>query len=191
MNKRHDRLGLSKMLALCFIAGTALGCAFASSLDSTADSQLLSYLTGYFSLLKSGINNTPSFWATIWEILRWPLFSGLLGSTLLGLFISPLLLSLRGLFLSFTVSIFIRFFGLGGLLFSFSALGVPALCSVLSLFTISLDVITYHRSKKAGIAIPKSILYHFAIVFLLLVTGTLLHRWLSPILLKFCSNLLI
>ena len=87
------------ILILLFALGLTIGCAFASFLQPETDSQLFSFLKDYFSLLNSGEGKSPSLWVDFWELLRWPLLSALMGSTMFGIFTAPALLLLRGFLL--------------------------------------------------------------------------------------------
>ena len=197
MNKRYHSLASSEpgihvpsmvILILLFALGLTIGCAFASFLQPETDSQLFSFLKDYFSLLNSGEGKSPSLWADFWELLRWPLLSALMGSTMFGILTAPALLLLRGFLLSYSISIFIRYFGLNGILVALVVFGIPALCSIVSLFVIGLDILTFHLLKN-GNPSKKIIISHLLVVAAILTTGTFLHHWLSPVLLHYLSGL--
>jgi len=172
------------IIILLFSFGLTMGCAFASFLRPDADSLLFSYLNEYFTLLNSGKSGgSPSLPATFWEFFRWPLFATLIGTTLIGTFTAPALLLLRGFLLSYAISVFIRFWGTDGLLWAAVIFGLPALCSVVSLFIISLDILSFHRSINDSIA-KTTVFSHLLFTAIILSVGSLIHHWLSPVLLR-------
>lgn len=136
--------GLTRLafLGICFAAGTLGGFFFSGW--SERDLALSEYLCRYFQTVGEGSGIEPSLWASIWDLLRWPLAVFLLGSTAFGVIGIPLLLSMRGFLLSFAAATFARLFGLPGMAAALAAFGVSALATVPVLFVISTDA--FHQS---------------------------------------------
>jgi len=176
-------------LALFFILGITLGCALAYTLETGVNSLLFSYLTDYISYLDADNISSPSLWTTLWEILRWPLFTGLFGTTIVGKFTTPTALILRGTLLSFTISVLIRFFGFRGFILSLAVLGIPALCSVITLFVVAYDISLFLKRRKTESENNRMLISHFLIVSALIPSAAFLHHQLSPVLLNLISGL--
>lgn len=142
--------GLTQLvfLGICFAAG-ALGGFFFSGWSGN-DPVLLDYLTRYFQTVGQGGGIEPSLWGSIWDLLRWPIFAFLLGSTALGAAGIPLLLGTRGFLMSFAAATFARLFGLSGVAASFAVFGVSALVAVPVLFVVSANAFRQSLGRLSG-----------------------------------------
>lgn len=146
--------GLTQLMFLgaCFAAG-ALGGFFFSGW-SGEDPALLDYLNRYLQMAGDGGGVEPSLWASVWDLLRWPLAAFLLGSTALGAAGIPLLLGARGFLLSFAAATFVRLLGLPGMAVSLTAFGVSALVAVPVLFVTASDAFRQSLSRLSGERTP-------------------------------------
>lgn len=119
--------------AICFFLGGVAGCVLAASVAGGGIESLSAYVRGFLSASGAGETGGPALLPLIWEVFRWPLFAVVLGFTAVGVIGIPVLFSVRGFFLSFAVSAFVRMFGgTGGLLASLifgitGAVEIPAL----------------------------------------------------------------
>lgn len=91
-------------------------------------------LKGYTLALDARADGV-SFWETLWDIGRWPFLVWILGSTVMGRWMVPLVFAGRGFLLSFAVA------GLsvaahGGVLLAFCLFGLSALVSLPVLFLL-------------------------------------------------------
>ena len=198
MNKRQVRRkpgappGAAALLVLGagFILGVLSGCLLASFSRGGSSAHLFSYLDGYFSLLETGGGAETTLFSTFWEIGRWPLFAGLMATTLFGVIALPGLLLVRGFLLAYAVSVFICLYGgWNGLLLAAVIFGVPALSSVASLFIIGRYVLCRHgRERPAGgredNGTRKRLLAAVFPVLLWIFCGTVIQHWISPVLLN-------
>lgn len=111
--------------AAFFTLGALGGALLALRVAEGGAEALEAYLEQFFSLARDGELAQPSFFMLLWRALRWPLLAFLLGFSALGVLFLPLLSSLRGFFLAFSVASFTRSYARKGLAASFLLLGVP------------------------------------------------------------------
>ena len=143
-----DGLTQLAFLGLCFGAGALSGFFFSGW--SGDDPALLEYLSRYLQAVGQGSGVEPTLWASVYDLLRWPLITFLLGSSALGVAGIPLLLGIRGFLLSFAAATFARLFGLPGMAVSLTALGVSVLVGVPVLFVVAADAFRQSLSRLAG-----------------------------------------
>lgn len=84
---------------------------------------LKQYIEAYLSAAEAGLLSTCSFWSLLWDNFRFPVLVFLLGFTGLGLLGIPILLGVRGFLLAFSLSSFIKLFGVEGAGVAFTLLG--------------------------------------------------------------------
>ncbi len=125
------------ILGVCFFLGLLSGLLFASL--GQASPELSAYLQDYFRAMGANGGWRPAIWTVIWDLVRWPLAALVFGFTALGVFCVPALLLARGFLLSYSVSLFLRLFGGGGLLAALAVFGVTALFVLPVLFSVSCD----------------------------------------------------
>lgn len=113
-----ERGGALFLLAGFFLVGGLLGCLLAARVGGGADDSLSTYMEGYLSAAQAGKAGAPSLLTALWEAFRYPLACVVLGFTTAGAVLVPLVVAMRGFFLSFAVSSFVRMFGARGLLMS-------------------------------------------------------------------------
>ena len=195
MHQRHNHVertalrphrGTLVFLSACFTLGAGAGCLLASFFQKGSFTHLFSYLNGYFSILQSSESSGNPLISTFWEICRWPLFAGLMGTTLFGVVAVPALLVLRSFLLSYAVSVFVCLYGgWYGLLLSLSLFGVPALCSVVSLTMIGWNILFRHFNPQKGKGKDeKRLVSSILFILIWLVAGTIFQHWISPALLS-------
>ena len=143
-----DGLTQLAFLGVCFGAGALSGFFFSGW--SGDDPALLDYLNRYLQTVGQGNGVEPTLWASVYDLLRWPLITFLLGSSALGVAGIPLLLGIRGFLLSFAAATFARLFGLPGMAVSLTALGVSILVGVPVLFVVAADAFRQSLSRLAG-----------------------------------------
>ena len=190
------RLSALIFLTLCFGVGLAAGCCFASYLGSEAGGHLSSYLNGYFSLIREDEVVRASFFAVLWEVLRWPLAAGVLGLTAFGTLAVPGIFLIRGFLLSYTVSVFLLLFGSEGLPLALAVFGISSILSVTGLFVVGVDAFEWGKTLVSGpvrdmkerMPLRRHLICHGAAAAGWLAAGALIQYWLSPVLLRMAAG---
>lgn len=111
--------------AAFFTLGALGGAMLALGASEGGADALEAYLEQFLTLARAGELTHPSFLMLLWRALRWPLFAFLFGFSALGVVLLPVLSSLRGFFLAFSIASFARSYARRGLAVSFLLLGVP------------------------------------------------------------------
>ncbi len=124
-------------LSAFFFLGLLGGLLFAAL--GEASPELSDYLGAYFQVAGTEGGWSPSPWSAVWELIRWPVAALALGFTTLGVFCVPALLLARGFLLSYSVCLFLRLFGVGGLLAALVVFGVTALFALPVLFAVGCE----------------------------------------------------
>ncbi len=127
------------VLAISFGLGALVGCALAASVGEAGNQSLAAYIQSYLEASQNGLTRSIPLPALVWETMRWPLLTVLLGFTALGILGLPVLFAARGFLLSFAASSFVRAFGAPGGGLAFFAFGITALLSVPALFVLGVQ----------------------------------------------------
>lgn len=120
-----EQSGALILLSVLFLIGGVAGCLFSQVLIRVESESLVSYLSDYMTLVQGGQVKTD-FWNTAWNECRSFLFVVLLGMTPFKRVGVPLVLFLRGFFLSFSVGCLVQVFGLSGLCLGIVLFLIPA-----------------------------------------------------------------
>jgi hypothetical protein len=131
-----DGLMPTVVLALCFVVSGAAGCFAAAAAENDAANLLSSYLQTYLAIFAEDALVTPSIWAVLWELCRWPALVLALGSAALGAAAIPAIFCVRGFLLGYSISAFVCVFGQKGILGALTIFGVTALLGVPVLFGV-------------------------------------------------------
>lgn len=126
-------------LTVCFAVGGAGGCLFAGRLGVDTQKRLLEYFGSYFAALGGDEAVSLSSLSAVWEIVRWPLLTFILGFTALGVIGLPVVFFIRGFLLSYAVAILVRLYGTSGLAVSLAVFGVSGFLVLPALFTLGVD----------------------------------------------------
>lgn len=124
-------------LSAFFLCGAVAGCIAAKGIEGDADNTLLTYVTEYLSLSKSGTPTGPILGRAFFNTFKYHAGTFLCGFSLLGLIFVPALLVVRGFFLSFAITSFIVIFGLDGMFLSLGVFGFSCLITLPFLLVIS------------------------------------------------------
>lgn len=106
--------GTLVFLSVLFLFGGIVGCFFSRFSIGVESESLVSYLADYMALVQKG-EMRKDFWNTAWNEFRYVLFIALFGMTPFKRVGVPLVLFLRGFFLSFSVGCLVQTFGAGGI----------------------------------------------------------------------------
>lgn len=130
------------ILAAAFLLGGLIGCGLAASVSGGGGDALSAYIKNYMTAAQAGITQPPELPALVWEAMRWPLLTLLLGFTAVGIVGIPVLFAVRGFLLSFAVASFIRMFGTAGAALAFLVFGVTGILAVPVLFILGVQGLT-------------------------------------------------
>lgn len=92
--------------AAFFGLGGVAGCFLALQSASDGVAAMHDYLDRFLAAAQAGAFDLPGISETLWRSFRWPLAAVLLGFTAMGFLGIPLLASMRGFFLSFSIASF-------------------------------------------------------------------------------------
>jgi len=120
------------LLASLFALGSVAGCVSAGLIcDPGGD--LLDYVRGYL-VLAAEDGASPHFLSVLWQSVRIPVLTMVLGLTALGVVGIPMLFAVKGFVLCYAVSAFYRLLGPVGLAPAFVLFGLSALVWLPALF---------------------------------------------------------
>lgn len=143
MDRLHDpNLELQSALfclTVCFAVGGVGGCIFAGRLGADTQTRLLDYFSSYFAAFDGNEPLSLSSLSAVWEILRWPILTFLLGFTALGVVGLPAVFCVRGFLLSYAAAVLVRLYGVTGLGVSLAVFGVSAFMVLPALFILGVD----------------------------------------------------
>lgn len=139
------------ILSACFLAGGLAGCLLAAQVGGAGEASLNQYLEAFLLAAHEGAVDVPALWAQIWDTLRWPLFALLLGFTALGVLGLPVLFTLRGFLLAFSIASFVRAFGGAGWLLACLVFGIGGVLSLPALFVLGVQSILSARALAARV----------------------------------------
>lgn len=138
--------------AICFFLGGVAGCIMAANVQGSGSDSLSAYIRGFLSVTSANNMASPAFFPLVWDVLRWPLLSVVLGFTALGVIGIPILFTVRGFLLSFAISSFVRMFGgIGGLLAG-AIFGTSGVIAIPALFVVGVQALAASR-RLAGRAL--------------------------------------
>lgn len=174
-----------------------MGSLFASYLEIDANNSLMAYLNKYLMLIDQSNTGFPMFFSLYWEIIRWPLAAAVFGMTLLSVGAVPCIFAIRGFLLSYTVSMFLRLYGIQGTVPAAAIFGISGAISVVALFLIGTKAFAigaqlcsvkseYIERTKA----QKQFLKQVATTLLWAGGGALLHSWLTPYFLRAAAGII-
>lgn len=123
--------------AAFFTLGGLAGCLLAFRMTDVGVGAMTDYLERFLTAAQSGGLDVPALPELLWRNLRWPLAAVLLGFSALGLLGVPVLASVRGYFMAFSIASFSRAYGHGGLAVAFFLLGIPGILSIPAFLVLS------------------------------------------------------
>lgn len=127
------------VVAVSFFLGGLAGCLLASRISGSGADSLGAYMDSFLRAASNGELAIPDAAALIWDTVRWPLLTLLLGFTALGLVGLPLLFAARGFLLAFAIAALVRLFGGAGCLLALTLFGISGAVSVPVLFVLGVQ----------------------------------------------------
>lgn len=137
--------------SICFFLGGLAGVVLAANVGGSGTDSLSAYIRAFLAAAKAGTTTAPTIIPLVWEVFRWPLFTIIFGFTALGLIGIPVLFTVRGFLLSFSISSFIHMLGGTGGLLALLVFGVSGLVAVPSLFILGVQGLAASRSLAGGV----------------------------------------
>ncbi len=185
--------------ATFFTLGGLLGCLAALRTAGSGAEAMGAYLEQFLTVAQAGGLEQPALPSLFWRALRWPLAAFLFGFSALGVLGLPLLNTLRGFFLAFSIAAFGCAYGRGGLAVAFLLLGLPGLAAIPAFLVLSTQSFSAAASLagRAGGQGRREWPYHQDYFFRCGVCGVgvclslLLERYLVPVLLTGAAGALI
>lgn len=123
--------------AAFFTLGGLTGSLLAFRVADAGTEAMVAYLDRFLSVAQAGGLSVPALPELLWRTLRWPLAALLLGFSVIGTLGIPVLCSMRGFFLAFSIAAFTQAYGLDGLAVAFFLLGVPGFLSIPAFFLLT------------------------------------------------------
>lgn len=184
------------IMVVFFLCGIVAGCIFTIYANDVG-----SGLLSDNNLKEIATNGATaySFAKTYFNLLKYPAIVFLLGFTALGILAIPLTVSVKGFFISFSVSSVIQAFGFNGFRVALAMFGLQAFVSIPCLLTTAsfafemskLFTNVLHRSKRqvpSNLTKPSLHIILFAISAILLLIFALLDTALTPALVSLAAK---
>ncbi len=184
------------IMIIFFLVGMVAGCIF-NVYANDAGSNIL-FNNNLKEIATNGAT-TYSFTKTYINLVKYPAIIFLLGYTALGIFAIPLAVSIKGFFISFSVSSVIQAFGMSGFCAALAMFGLQTMVSIpciiimasFSLETSKLFTNVLHRSKKqvsSNFTNPSLHIILFIITAILLLIFALFDTLLTPTLVSLVAK---
>lgn len=182
------------ILALFFSAGVILGQVCSARMSGSSVKELDRYLSGYFSLEKSGGTSARALVSALVIYFRYPMLAFFLGFTSLGLVLLPVLTAADGFFLSFSVCSFAAAYGKDGVLLALAVFGIRCLITIPCYLALavpaleasaSLAAMSFGRGKHTAVVVYGSADWlRLCVAVLFLLAGVVSELFVSPYLLR-------
>ncbi|MDR0381083.1 MAG: stage II sporulation protein M [Oscillospiraceae bacterium] len=186
------------VLSALFLCGAVAGCLVAFRADEAAAETMREFLRG--PLLAQDEPGTGILLGrALYNAFKYHVAVFLLGFTMLGVGLIPLVAAVRGFFLSFAVAAFVQAFGPGGLWLAAGAFGAQALLTLPCLFLVSLRGIAASAALLSAATGPSrrppapgrfgaACFLPFALCSVVLCLSALFETFLTPHLLRFIAG---
>jgi len=186
--------------AVFFACGIIAGTFSARRLDATGTHALYESMMGYMEQIRAGTYASPGFLPVLWTAGRDHLIVLFLGFSLLGVLCLPILSSVRGFYLSFSIAALIRAFGMGGVPVALSLFGVGALFTLPAFFTLTTQAFSASTQMgraafglgtvQIGALYGRRYLVRLILCFLGVLAAVLIELYVTPALVSWTSSLL-
>ena len=185
------------IIILCFSIGIASGAFCVKALSETQKGQLVDYLVSTFKTLVEGgaINNTQIFWSSLVNSLKTVFVIWVLSLLMFTFPFILIVIGIRGFVLGFTIGFLVENLGYRGILFSVvsilpqNIIIIPMLI-IFSAISISYSIESLKRRKLKRYGKNNNLKYFFgysiesAVLLFLLMFGSLIEAYASPVFLK-------
>ena len=142
--------GWGAVFVLCLPYACGITGGFFMALLGDMSAAFSEYLEQYLLAYGSGGGELPPV-ALIWDCVRWPLLTFILGISPVGIIGIPAILFSRGFLLSYAITVFSRLFSLDGILTALILFGVSAFLVVPVMFVIGSCSFRMLLERRSGI----------------------------------------
>lgn len=189
-------------LIVIFISGITFGSIAVKMLSYAQKNELVNYLSNFFQMLKGDITLQQKILAqeAIFYNLKLILFIWILGISMIGMPVIPVLIFLRGFVLGFTVGFLVDELAVKGFIFAVASIGPHNLLAIPSLIIAGAAGITFalnlFKSRFQRVSI-NFVQYFFGystlmiILAVILIGAGLIESFLTPILMSFVTKIVI
>lgn len=186
------------IVILCLMIGISAGAITIKVLDEDQKRQLISFLDSFFKILnESEVSGLSILKVSIMNNLQTVLIVWLLGVLIIGIPIIMVVLILRGFIIGFTVGFLIDGLGIKGFLFALFAILPQNIFIIPCIVIVSVIAIKFAftivkcKFKKIRYNYFKRLLTYSStilIISLLIIIGSLIEAYITPIFLKLISS---
>lgn len=192
------------VIILCFSVGIASGVFSVKALSESQKAQLTDYLVSTFqSLFSRGqINNSQVLWESISYNFKTTIIIWIMAVSIIAFPLIFFIVGIRGFVLGFTIGFLIDNLGYKGILFSLVSIlphNIIILPSYIILSVVSINYsVSIIKSRKLNKYVKsektkKFFAYTFLtiVIYIILISGSLIEAYISPALFKGISNYLL
>ncbi len=195
LNRFWDRpdgsfLSSAAILSALFLCGVVAGTVVCSNLGS--NSGIGEYLDGYVALSSAKTDTGSLIGYAFFNAFKYHALIVIFGFSALGVVIVPVIVAVRGFFLSFAITSFIKVFGGNGFALALSALGAQSLIALPCLLILASQAFSMSASimssglgnKKASTLLTSSVAARIGVCFAALAVSALIEAFLTPLLIS-------
>jgi len=196
----RENFVLYLVMFICLIVGIVAGAITIKILNDTQKTSILTFFNSFFKVLENNdFNSTEVFKQSLWDNLKTIFIIWATGLIVIGVAVIPVILSIRGFALGFTVGFLVNEFGLKGFLFSLlvvlpqNLFIIPGIISISSA-GVSFSINRIRRRKERlyrNNLISDIINYSFIVLLfaMLVIVGSIIEGYVSPIFMKFVTEI--
>lgn len=195
----QEKLQLYIFVSVLFVMGVVFGALMVNSLTADQSKEMSSYLGQFFKMFEQDahVQGKVYFLESFVMHLKWLLFIGLLGISVIGLPVILILNFLKGVLLGFTVGYFVGQLSWKGMLFAMISIApqnlmiVPALiiCSV-SGISLSMFLVKNRLAGRSRTHLSQQLMSYMMVVMSLIViicAASLFEAFITPVLMKWVT----
>lgn len=168
------------LLSALFLGGVVAGTVASSNV--APDSELRNYISGYLASAQSE-SSSAFILPALFNAFKYHFLIVVFGFTALGVVAVPIIVFLRGFFLSFAVTSFVKVLGSGGYLLTLGIFGLPFLIALPCLLILGAQAFSLAISATRGASLRKvntQFIARIAVCAAALVLSALIEAFLTP-----------
>lgn len=179
-----------------FLCGCIIGTVSAGFVSD--GESLRQYISSYVAQVSGETLGKPEFLSALFGACKYHLIAIFLGFSILGVICIPLLSAIRGFFLCFSISAFVRLFGSSGILLALSVFGTGTLITVPCYFILAVSsfsaslylfrMILANGGRGALSPFGSKFFVRCGICFIILVLSALIETTLTSQLISYTAS---